>query len=448
MTMSRSSYDRSEPPTDLAPLLTEHATRSQAALTGMVKGLVGSEILKIAADVAALIRGGQKVCNLTVGDFAPAQFPIPQAMLDGVKAALDAGQTNYPPSSGILELREAVADFYAARLGLRYPVESVLVAGGARPLIYSVYRALVEPGDVVLYGVPSWNNNHYAYINGAQAVELKCLAEDGFMPTVEALSPHLSKAALLFLTSPLNPTGTMLERGAREGICEAVLAENARRSRTGDKPLFVVFDQVYWMLTFHGHEHACPPQVAAELAPYTVLIDAISKSFAATGLRVGYAFGPPKVIGRMAALVGHMGAWAPRAEQVATTGLLRDGAAVDSFLAEMLPAVYARLSALHEGLKALHARGHRVSSIEPQGAIYLTARFELEGLTTPGGAVMKTDEDVRRYLLEAAGVAVVPFRAFGYPGDDGWMRLSVGAVSMADVDGALGRLGTALDALT
>ena len=146
---------------DLVGKLGDAAT-TDASLSDLARGVVGSEILRIAAQIRALKAKGAEICNLTVGDFDPAQFPAPAALLDGMRAALAAGQTNYPPSDGVLGLREAVARYYAKRLDLSYPVESVLITGGARPLLYGSYRTVLDPGDVAVYPVPSWNNNHYA----------------------------------------------------------------------------------------------------------------------------------------------------------------------------------------------------------------------------------------------------------------------------------------------
>ena len=121
--------------------------------------LVGSAILRIAGEVRAKIEAGEDVLNLTVGDFASSEFPIPDMLRDGVTTALAEGHSNYPPATGVMACREAVRDLYARRLGLEYPVESVLLAGGARPFIAGAYLALVNPGDKVVYPVPSWNSN-------------------------------------------------------------------------------------------------------------------------------------------------------------------------------------------------------------------------------------------------------------------------------------------------
>src|SRR5438046_3656792 len=137
-------------------------------LSGMARGLIGSEILRIASEIRTAITAGQKIANFTVGDFSPREFPIPDRLRDGTVRALAAGETNYPPSDGVLRLREAVREFYRRTLSLDVPLESVLIAGGSRPLIFATYAALVDPGDIVLYPVPSWNNNHYCHLVGAK----------------------------------------------------------------------------------------------------------------------------------------------------------------------------------------------------------------------------------------------------------------------------------------
>src|SRR6202007_480790 len=117
---------------------------------------------------------------------------------------------NYSPSDGVRVLREAVVRFYERALGLSYPIESVLIAGGARPILYGAYKTLIDPGDVAVYPVPSWNNNHYAYLSGARAVEIPVSAEANFFPTPDDLRPHIGVARLVLINSPLNPTGTVI----------------------------------------------------------------------------------------------------------------------------------------------------------------------------------------------------------------------------------------------
>jgi aspartate aminotransferase len=412
----------------------------------MAGGLVGSEILKIAADIRAMVAGGAEVCNLTVGDFSPAEFRIPSYLEREITRALHDGETNYPPSDGVPTLRAVVKDFYDRTLQLAYPLESVLVTGGSRPGIYSVYTAVVDPGDTVVYPVPSWNNNHYVHMSGAVGVPVICGADSAFLPTRAELEPHMRGARLLALNSPLNPAGTAFTADALADICDMVLEENARRG-PGERPLYVMYDQVYWMLTFEGTTHVNPVSLRPAMADYTIFVDGISKAFAATGVRVGWTVGPVDVTKRMASILGHVGAWAPRAEQIATAKMLAEVDETAKYHEKMLRQVQARLDALYDGVTELQNAGFPLRAIPPMGAIYLSARFALHGWRTVEGAVLRTNEEIRRWLLDAAGLAVVHFQAFGMPEDTGWFRLSVGAVSMDAIRAMFKRLRPALDAL-
>jgi aspartate aminotransferase len=421
----------------MSNVLTQVTDRS---LSPLAQGLIGSEVLKIASEVRALTASGRDVANLTVGDFSPTEFRIPRLLESLIADALAAGQTNYPPSDGTLELRKAVIDFSREELGLDYPLESTLIAGGARPIIYAAYKAVVAPGDTVIYPTPSWNNNHYTYLTGGNAVELVVGADTNFMPTAEMIRPHVREARLIAVCTPLNPTGTVMARAEVEAIARLVVDENERRASSGERPLFLLWDQVYWMLTFGENRHYTPPEVVPEAAAYTIFVDGISKAFAATGLRVGWTIAPPAVTARMRDIIGHMGAWAPKAEQLAVAAFLRQKDEIAAFHETMVRELRLRLDALYDGIKELRRAGFPVDAIAPQGAIYLSARFDLIDR-------FGTNEAIRQFLLEKAGFAVVPFQAFGLKRDDGWFRLSAGAVSVRDCHDGLQRVRAALAAL-
>jgi aspartate aminotransferase len=413
--------------------------RDPDTVSGMARGLMGSGILKVAAEIRELVAKGQKVCNLTVGDFSPKEFPIPTGLRDFIGEALRAGETNYPPADGMPELRLAVQRLYARSLGLHYPLESIVIASGARPIVYGTFRTVVDPGDVVVYPVPSWNNNYYVYMVGAKGVAVPTHPEQDFMPTVEQLRPLLKTARFLCLGSPLNPTGTMFAAEQLKAVCEAVVEENLERKHAARPPVIVMYDQIYWVLTFGGAKHVTPVGLVPEMAPYTVFVDGISKAFAATGVRVGWGVGPPSIISRMKDLIGHTGAWAPRAEQVASARFLEDRPAMEKYLDEMRRGVDSRLETLHRGLMEIRSRGLPVSDIAPEGAIYLSVRFDLIGRKG-----IRTNEDIRKLLLERAGFGVVPFQAFGLEEETGWFRCSVGAVSEAEIREVLPRVEAAL----
>ena len=407
------------------------------SLSSLARGLIGSEILKISGEVRALCDQGRDICNLTVGDFSPKEFRIPAALEREIVEMLAAGETNYPPSDGTKECRQAVRRFYAEELGLEYPLESVIIAGGARPIIYSAYAAVVDPGEKVIYPVPSWNNNHYTYLMRGTPVEVVVGPETNFLPTAEMLRPLVSDARMICICTPLNPTGTVMARGEVEAIARLVVEENERRRARGGRTLYILWDQVYWQLTFGGSRHYAPPQLVPESAPYTIFVDGISKAFAATGLRVGWTVAPPAVAARMRDILGHVGAWAPRAEQQATARFLGQKRVIESYHAEMIDELQLRLDLLYDGIESMRIDGLPVRAIAPQGAIYLSAQFRREGIAT--------NEEMRRLLLEKAGFAAVPFQAFGLKEESGWFRLSVGAVSPDDIRRGLARVRAALE---
>jgi aspartate aminotransferase len=424
--------------TTLSRLELEPPAAPRQGLGLMATTLVGSEILRIAGEVRAAREAGRTVLDLTVGDFSPQQFRIPLPLEEAIGRALAAGQTNYPPSDGVPTLRRAVQAFYRHSFGLDYPLESVLVAGGARPLLWATYNAVLDPGDTVVYPVPSWNNNHYCHLVGARGLAVETRAEDGFLPTAEALAPHLRGAALLLLNSPLNPAGSGFRREQLAAIARLVVEENRRRG-SQDKPLFLLYDQIYWLIAAPSAPHFTPVELEPAVAPYTVIVDGISKAFAATGLRVGWAAGPPFLTARMRDLLGHVGAWAPKPEQLATAEVLADPLQATMLAAAVRDAVGERLGELDRGLTALEASGLPVRHLPPAGALYLSVHFDLiERFATNRG--------IRQHLLEKAGVAVVPFHAFGTRDDNGWFRLSVGAVGVDEIAPAIDRIAAALRA--
>ena len=425
------------------PALATPSERTAARPSALAGSLVGSEILKIAADVRALAADGRDICNLTVGDFSPTEFRIPAELERGIVDALHRGETNYPPSDGIVPLREAVRALYARELGFTPELASVIVTAGSRPGIYATYRSLVDPGDRIVYPTPSWNNNHYVHLVEGVGVPVRCDASTRFMPTRAMLEPLVGGARLLALCSPQNPTGTVLAADELRDICELVVEENARRG-DDERPLYLMYDQVYWTLTFGGVRHAHPIGVCPEIAPYVVYVDGISKSLAATGVRVGWIVAPRDLAGPMSGLLGHVGAWAPKAEQGAVAAFLADESAMRAYRERIVAGVRARLDLLFAGIESMRAEGLPVEAIAPEGAIYLSARFALAGRVMRDGTRLDTDEAVRAYLLRAAGVAIVPFQAFGVQGDSGWYRLSVGAVSPEQITRMLPRLRDAL----
>ncbi len=413
----------------------------------MADSLIGSEIIKIGNEVNEMIRKGAKICNLTIGDFDPKHYPIP---VDLEKKIIDAYQskfTNYPPANGEFQLRQSIVNFLKSNGNLSYSTDEILVAGGSRPLIYATYRTILDPGDKVVFPVPSWNNNHYCHLVGAEAVMIETTQDNNFMPRASEIAGHLKGATLLSLCSPLNPTGTMFTKKDLEEICDLVVQENKSR-KEGEKPLYLLYDQVYWTLTFAEHKHFDPVNLRPELRDVTIYIDGISKAFAATGVRVGWAFGPQYVMDKMKSILGHVGAWAPKAEQVATAGFLENTQGINDFMGPFKNKIKESLDALHEGFQKLKNKNYPVDSIEPMGAIYLTVKVAIKGKKTPEGKLIQNSMDVTSYILSDAQLAMVPFTAFGASSSSDWYRLSVGAADKDTILASFDRLQKAVDSLS
>ncbi|MBE4948678.1 pyridoxal phosphate-dependent aminotransferase [Chryseobacterium culicis] len=411
----------------------------------LAANLIGSEIVKIGNEVNELKAKGAEIANLTIGDLNSNIYPIPALLKEEIQKAYQNNLTNYPPANGLLSLRKEVSKDLKKRWNLDYSPEDILITAGSRPLIYAVYKTIVDEGDKVVYPTPSWNNNHYAYLTSANAVEVKTKPETNFLPTADDLRPHLDGAVLLALCSPLNPTGTMFTKEQLSEICELVIAENKKRG-ADEKPLYLMYDQIYSCLTF-GAEHVDPVSLFPEMKDYTIYIDGISKCLAATGVRVGWGFGPAHILDKMKALLTHVGAWAPKPEQEATAKFYENHENVDTFVNDFKTKLEESLKVLHNGVQDLKGKGLAVDSIEPMGALYLTIKLNYIGKTKPDGSLIGNSSDLVFYLINEAGVALVPFSAFGEEKSEPWFRASVGGLAVDEIKVMLPKLESALNKL-
>lgn len=412
----------------------------------IAENIIGSEIIKLAAEVNEKVRQGEYIYNLTIGDFNPKEFPIPAQLKEYIIQEYQNDQTNYPAADGMLELRQAVSRLLKERVGLDYKSDEILIAGGARPVIYSIFRALVDPEDYVLFATPSWNNNHYTYLNGATPVVIEVTPGQNFMPVAADIKPHIEKVSFIALCSPQNPTGTVFTKEGLEEICDLILQENKKRAGKR-KPVYLMYDQIYWALTHQNIRHYDPVSLRPEMKNYTVFVDGVSKSLAATGVRVGWSMGPRFIMDKMKSILTHVGAWAPKAEQLATARYLSDLDAYDAFMSLQKEKINARLDGFYQGFMQLKKEGFSVDAIHPQAAIYLTVQFALHGQKTADGKILQTTKDVTNYLLDEAKLAIVPFSAFGSADTSNWYRLSVGTCQLSDVTAIISSIRTALTKL-
>jgi len=415
-----------------------------SSLSRLAESLPGSEIVKLGNEISRRVQQGEQIYNYTIGDFNPDIFPIPALLEELIVAGYQQKHTNYPPADGLPELRNAVAGFVEGHEGISYAPNEVLIASGGRPLIYTLFKTVVDHNDKVIYAVPSWNNNHYTAINHGVHCVIETFPENNFMPLLADIEPHIEAATLLCLCTPQNPTGTTIDKETLEGICDLIIEEN--RKRTGHtKKLYLMFDQMYSLLTYHKIKHYNPVSLRPEMKDYTIFVDGISKSFAATGVRVGWALGPAPVLAKMRSLLSHIGAWAPMAEQKATAKFLLQTEVIAQYLAGFKKGLWERLACIYEGFMLLKKKGYPVDCIAPQAAIYLTVKIDLAGKYA-GAELLHDQGAVTAYILANAKLAIVPFSAFGAGPDSPWYRMSVGTCALQDIPHMLSLLEQALSA--
>lgn len=420
---------------------------NQPKLSHLAGTLIGSEIVKLGNAISERIRNGEKIYNFTIGDFDPQVFSIPKELEALIIESYQQKNTSYPAAEGVLDLRKSVSRFIKEWEGIDYAPNEIQIASGGRPLIYTIFKTIVDKGDKVIYGVPSWNNNHYVHMTDGEHCVIECKPENDFMPTPADIKAHIKGATLICICTPQNPTGTTLSKDALAEICDLILEENKQRG-ADEKKLYLMFDQMYWTLTFGDTVHYNPISLRPAMKEFTIFVDGISKVFAATGVRVGWALGPETVIAKMKAILSHLGAWAPMAEQKAVANYLLQKDAITAYLVHFKSEIELRLRSIYEGLVALKEKGYAVDAVAPQAAIYLTIKLDLTGKKTAAGETLVTQADVTSYILGEAKLAVVPFSAFGGGNKSPWYRLSVGTSKKEEIPEMLGKLETALKALS
>jgi len=413
-------------------------------LSHLSETLIGSEIVKLGGEIRERIRQGEHIYNFTVGDFDPHIFPIPKELEDAIVEAYRQHFTNYPLGEGNLDLRQSIKHFVSTFQELDYDTNEILVASGGRPLIYALFRAVCDKGDKIIYAVPSWNNNHYTHFVDGGHIVIEAKAENNFMPTADEIRPYIKEANFLSLCSPQNPTGTTFRKKDLQAICDMIVEENNRREKN-EKKLYLMFDQMYCQLTYGSIEHYNPVTLNPAMRPYTVFIDAVSKIFAATGVRVGWCMGPANILNKMKAILSHVGAWAPMAEQKAVARYLLQTDAIHQYLAHYKKEIEERLNLIYEGLINLKKEGLAIDAVAPEAAIYLTIKIDLTGKKLIDGTGFENQADVTSFILKEAKLAIVPFYAFGASKNSPWYRLSVGTCKKEEIKEMLSKLRKALE---
>jgi aspartate aminotransferase len=389
-------------------------------LSTTAENLIGSEILKISSEIKKRQLDGQDILNLTIGDYDPSIFPIPQELNSSIMKFIRHNQTNYPPASGEPTLIQSVKNFLDEFGAVKFETNEILITGGSRPGIYTTFRTILDKGESVMYPTPSWNNNHYTFLMDCEHVPVEASVDNNFLITASQIKENLTdNVKLITLCSPQNPTGTMYKMEQLNDICNVILAENKRRNDLGIKPVYLMWDQIYWMLRTNGTKHFDPIFLNKNMKEYCVYIDGTSKYFCGTGIRVGWVCGPSYIIDKMKSIIGHVGAWAPKAEQLAVAEYLQiaQGPIGNGFFEDLNRKVSDRLNSIYTSINNLTEKGYPIKCIKPSGGIYLSMMLDID--------------DAYNKLMEV-GIGVVPFTAFGDKRDN-WYRISVGTLSLEDL---------------
>jgi aspartate aminotransferase len=396
--------------------------RENVMLARRIRAVPESVTLALNARARALKAKGVDVASFAAGelDFAP-----PDVVRRALVEALDRGDTRYTDAVGTLDLRRAIAEKLERDQGLRYAPEDIVVSCGAKHSIYNVMQVLCDPGDEVLIPSPYWlSYPEMARLAEAEPRFVACDPET-FRVAPDALARALTpRTRLVILNSPANPTGAVYGREELRALGEVLLAHPR---------VTVVSDEIYEKLVYGGARHESIAVLVPALRDRTIVVNGLSKSYAMTGLRLGYAAGPREVMAAMGRLQSHSTSNPTSIVQAAAAAALRSG---DAALAPWLGELEARRARIIEGLRAL--RGVRLTA--PAGAFY--AFPDISGLfgAELGGRRIHSSFDLSEAALEAARVVLVPGEPFGSASH---VRLAF-ATSREEIEKGLARLAELL----
>jgi aspartate aminotransferase len=384
-----------------------------------------SPTLAIDAKAKAMKSQGIDVVNFGVGE---PDFDTPEHIKEAAIKAIREGFTKYTPVGGIDPLKDAIIDKFKRDNNLDYTREEIIVSCGAKHSLYNISQALLSPGDEVLIPAPYWvSYPDQALLNDAVPVFVRTHESDSFMVKPEILKSNITpKSKMLILNSPSNPTGRTYDRGTLERIAELVLKHN----------LYVVSDEIYEKLTYDGVRHISIASLSKEIKARTIVVNGLSKSYAMTGWRIGFAAGRKEIIKAMTNI---------QSQSTSNPTSISQKAAVEAltgpqdFIKTMLAEFDKRRKFLLNELNSIKD----MSCITPTGAFYAfpnTSKFygrSIDGLEIPDSS------ELAMYLLEKANVALVPGGAFG---NDNYIRLSY-ATSIEEIKKGVDRIREALGGL-
>ena len=392
-----------------------------------VKQISSSPSMIISMRAKELANEGRDIVDMSLGE---PDFDTPSHIVDAAAQAMRDGHTRYTAPQGTLALRQAIVGKFQRENGLAYGVDEITVGNGAKQVIFNTFMATLEAGDEVIIPAPYWvSYSDIVTLNGGSPQVIPCGIEAGFKLTAEALQGALTQnSRWLILNSPSNPSGAIYTEAELQALGK-VLEDFPR--------VLVMSDEIYEHVLladqpFVSFGNACP-----QLRERTLLINGVAKAYAMTGWRIGYAAGPKALIAAISKIQSQSTSGASAISQEASRAALEGP---QDFVSRSAAEYAERGRVLVEGLS--QCEGLRLSA--PAGAFYAFPECSaLFGRVTPEGRVISDDVELSSYLLNHAGVAVVPGLAFGLPG---YFRLSF-ATSREKIEKAVVNIREALSAL-
>jgi len=387
-------------------------------LSERAKLIKPSPTLAVTAKAGALKAQGIDVIDFGAGE---PDFDTPDHIKDAAKKALDQGFTKYTPATGTVELKKAVAAKFEKENNLKYGTDQVIVSCGAKHSLYNLFQAVLDPGDEIVIIAPYWvSYPDMGLLAGAKPVFVSTSAKTGFRPAAKDLETALSKkTALVVINSPSNPTGA--------GIPEKELKDLQAVLESGE--FWITSDEIYEKNIYDGFKPVSIATFSKKLYEKTIVVNGVSKSYAMTGWRIGYAAGDKEVVKAM----GNM-----QSQSTSNPTSIAQKAAVEALtgsqaeIAVMVAEFKKRRDWIVKALEEIPG----VSCYRPEGAFYVFPDFNAYLGKKAAGKEIKDSVALSEFLLDDSKVAVVPGSAFGA---EGFIRLSY-ATSMQNIQEGVKRI--------
>ena len=388
-------------------------------LSSRCTGISPSATLEINTRAKQLRAEGKHVYGFAVGE---PDFPTPEYICDAAREALKLGLTRYTPVAGTKELRGAICEKLERDNNLHYKPSEVIVSNGAKQALLNAFVAILNPGDEVLLPTPCWvSYPEMIRMAGGVPIMVKTKEEEGFLPSLKLLEKLTTpRTKAIVINSPNNPTGCVYPPELLEKIAEFAI----------EKEIYVVSDEIYERLIYDGQQHVSIASFGPQIHKQAIVINGLSKTFAMTGWRMGYAAASEDIVNAMAAYQSHATSGANSIAQYASYKALQNGAAYIRAMREEYDARRQLMVAKINGMDG-------VSCITPHGAFYVMLNVKKLIGRTFRGEKIEDAVALSRMLLDAVNVAVVPGDAFEAPG---FCRISY-AVSCEDIDAGLDAIG-------